>query len=130
MSSIRAYHKVLETYADPSINPLSIKITTSLPWDPASLPISIKLSSSATYNFIRDFWNINPYASVNPVETIKAPPFMRRVAASGTTNTFTPSCVKSYLIEAIAVVFPAHGPPVKQILTILNLSSIDFVLFI
>jgi hypothetical protein len=105
-------------------------MTTSLPCDPASFPISIKLSSSATYNFISDFWNINPYASVNPVDTIKAPPFISRVAASGTTKTFIPNWVKSYLIAAIAVVLPAQGPPVKQILTMLNLSSIDFVLFI
>lgn len=45
---------------------------------------------------------------------------MRVVAASGTTKTLMPSWVKSYLISAIAVVFPAHGPPVKQTRTIFD----------
>jgi hypothetical protein len=69
---------------------------------------------------------------VNPVDTINAPPFIRSVAASGTTRTLIPNYVKSYLIDAIAVVLPAQGPPVKHILTILNFSSIpiDFVLLI
>jgi hypothetical protein len=68
---------------------------------------------------------MSPCASVKEFDTMKAPPFIRAVAASGTTRTLIPNYVRSYLIDAIAVVFPAHGPPVKQILTILCLSLID-----
>jgi len=55
---------------------------------------------------------------VKAPDTIKAPPFIKVVAASGTTKTLIPSCVKSYLISAIAVVLPAQGPPVKHTRTI------------
>jgi hypothetical protein len=51
---------------------------------------------------------------VKAPETMKAPPFIKVVAASGTTKTLMPNYVKSYLISAIAVVLPAQGPPVKQ----------------
>jgi hypothetical protein len=52
---------------------------------------------------------------VNSELTMKAPPFMRVVAASGTAKTFMPIYVKLYFRSAKAVVFPAQGPPVRQI---------------
>jgi hypothetical protein len=61
---------------------------------------------------------VSPYDFENYVETIIAPPFMSRVAASGTINTRNPSYVKSVYSIASAVVLPAHGPPVMHILKI------------
>ena len=52
---------------------------------------------------------------MNDDETIIAPPFMSKVAASGTDNTIKPSCCRSDCRTARAVVLPAHGPPVMQI---------------
>ena len=65
---------------------------------------------------------------MKPVDTIKAPPFIIRVAASGTTSTLHPSYVKSYVISAIAVVLPAHGPPVNRIRTRFALPRSVFLL--
>ena len=65
---------------------------------------------------------------MNPVETMKAPPFIISVAASGTTKTLQPSWVKSYVTSAIAVVLPAHGPPVRRIRTRLALPKSVFLL--
>lgn len=45
-----------------------------------------------------------------------APPFMRRVAASGTSSILKPIWVRVEDRVAIAVVLPAQGPPVRQIL--------------
>jgi hypothetical protein len=47
-----------------------------------------------------------------------APPFINRVAASGTYNTLKPIYVSTVVRVVRAVVLPAHGPPVKQILVI------------
>ena len=52
------------------------------------------------------------------------PPFISREAASGTTNTFEPSYVRSCFIAAMAVVFPAQWPPVTQILAMFSLSML------
>ena len=49
---------------------------------------------------------------------MNAPPFIKIVAASGTYNTLKPICYKTTDNVANAVVFPAHGPPVKHILVI------------
>lgn len=49
---------------------------------------------------------------------MKAPPFIKIVAASGTYSTLKPICCKTTDKVAKAVVFPAQGPPVKQILVI------------
>lgn len=61
---------------------------------------------------------------LNLFETIFAPPFIKREAPSGTTRTLTPSQVKSYLMEAIAVVLPAQWPPVMQILAMFSRSML------
>ena len=45
---------------------------------------------------------------------MKAPPFIRRVAASGTCKTLKPICWSTTDRVANAVVLPAHGPPVRQ----------------
>jgi len=50
-----------------------------------------------------------------------APPLIRIVAASGTVRTMKPSCWRSDCKTAKAVVFPAQGPPVMQILWRLTL---------
>ena len=45
---------------------------------------------------------------------MRAPPFIKIVAASGTRSTRYPICFKCSDIVVRAVVLPAHGPPVRQ----------------
>ena len=49
---------------------------------------------------------------------MKAPPFINSVAASGTNKTLKPIYYSTTERVANAVVFPAHGPPVRHILVI------------
>ena len=49
---------------------------------------------------------------------MNAPPFINIVAASGTCNTLKPIYYRTTDKVAKAVVLPAQGPPVKQILVI------------
>jgi hypothetical protein len=54
----------------------------------------------------------------------KALPFFSTFAASGTSNTLKPFCVNLKESSVSAVVFPAHGPPVTQILVIVFFLSV------
>jgi len=76
------------------------------------------LSSKDICNFIRFIWNLTELARVIFGVSIKAPPFIKMVAASGTYSTLKPICYRTTDNVARAVVLPAHGPPVKQILVI------------
>lgn len=78
----------------------------------------MKLSSKDIWSFIRLIWNLTALERVILPVSIKAPPFISRVAASGTCSTLKPICCKTTDSVASAVVLPAHGPPVKQILVI------------
>ena len=80
--------------------------------------IYIKLSSRDICSFIRLIWNLTAFAKVILGVSINAPPFIITVAASGTYKTLNPICCKTTESVAKAVVFPAHGPPVKHILVI------------
>jgi hypothetical protein len=57
-------------------------------------------------------------ANVNFLVSIIAPPFISIVAASGTNKTLKPNYYSTVDKVESAVVLPAHGPPVKQILVI------------
>ena len=78
----------------------------------------VKLSSKSIYNYIRVAWNLTAWSKLYMAVFIIAPPFMRRVAASGTLNTLIPFLVSTCCKCVKAVVFPAHGPPVRHILWI------------
>ena len=82
------------------------------------MAIWMKLSSSDIYSFIRLIWNRTALDSVILPVSMKAPPFMSKVAASGTCSTLNPICWSTTDSVARAVVLPAQGPPVRQILVI------------
>ena len=54
---------------------------------------------------------------------MKAPPFIKIVAASGTCNTLNPIYYKTTDKVAKAVVLPAQGPPVRHTLVMGCLES-------
>ena len=78
----------------------------------------MKISSSTIYVRITFIWNLTASENVNFLVYIIAPPFINMVAASGTCRTLNPIYVMTLFRVARAVVLPAHGPPVKQILMI------------
>lgn len=53
-------------------------------------------------------------SKVKSCMSIMAPPFPKRVAASGTQNTLSPNDVSTFCKCDRAVVLPAQGPPVKH----------------
>lgn len=73
-------------------------------------------SSRVIYIFISSIWNYMLASSDILSLFIMAPLFINRVAASGTVNTLNPVLCSNVCNFAIAVVFPAHGPPVRHIL--------------
>lgn len=93
------------------MTPLSWIITTGTSDVSA---ISTKIFSKAICRLIRLMENKTASFCDNSciVELLNALPYMRMVAISGTCKTRYPRCIKVWEIEAIAVVFPAHGPPV------------------
>lgn len=68
-------------------------------------------------------WKRTASANDSFLVSIIAPPFINRVAASGTKRTRKPSCYRTVERVARAVVLPAQGPPVRQILVIVCLAS-------
>ena len=80
----------------------------------------MKISSRFIYNFIKEIWNLTACEIVIFPVWINAPPFIKMVAASGTCKTRYPIYFKWRDNVARAVVLPAQGPPVKQILVIGN----------
>ena len=76
------------------------------------------MSSRDICIFITLIWNRTASAKESFLVSIMAPPFIRSVAASGTSRTLKPNCYKTVDRVAKAVVFPAHGPPVRHILVI------------
>ena len=113
VSSKIACQTFSSVYALPSITPLSHRIIVgySLDW-----AISTKMSSSCIWSLIKLIWNLTALLKDILGVWIKAPPFIRMVAASGTCKTLYPICLRCNDNVARAVVLPAHGPPVKHIL--------------
>jgi hypothetical protein len=68
-----------------------------------------------------------PSSTVNLSQLMRAPPFIIRVAASGTTKTLKPLYMSDSEILAMAVVLPAQGPPVMQIFLINSMSPLLFI---
>ena len=102
-------------YALPSITPLSQSMMQGFS---LLYAISIKISSRFIWSLIRFIWNFTASLNVIFGVYISAPPFIRIVAASGTYKTRYPIYYKWRVRLAKAVVLPAHGPPVRQILVI------------
>lgn len=76
----------------------------------------MKISSKFIWSFIRFTWNLTAYSSVIFGVWINAPPIFRIVAASGTNKTLYPIYLRWISRVDKAVVLPAQGPPVRQIL--------------
>ena len=73
-----------------------------------------KACSFASISLVTCSW----YSPLFRVYFHGAPPLLSSVAVSLTNSTVYPSLVKAFWIQLIAVVLPAHGPPVMTILVI------------
>ena len=91
--------------------------------------ISKNISSSEIYNFTKFIWYLTAFVKFISFVGIKAPPFFRVFAASGTNNTLKPIWVNIKVSSVKAVVLPAHGPPVRQILVMVFLFSVYEILY-